>query len=104
MKRAAAGRDEAGTNAGAEVELIAPVEADEDSIKAMRPRRIGSCPGPDSGRWPLAGAQKELAQAMSRSGLILLGCFAGTYQIAQCMTGSLPLVALNCASVRTLTA
>jgi len=31
----------------------------------------------------LTGTQKELAQAMSRPCLILLGRFAGTHQIAQ---------------------
>ena len=46
--------------------------------------QIGSCPWLDSDRWTLTGSEKELAQAMLRSLLILLGCFAGTHQIAQC--------------------
>src|ERR1700734_4195539 len=47
------------------------------------PDQIGSCPRPDPSRWTLTRSQKELAQAMTRPRLILLGCFAGTHQIAQ---------------------
>ena len=33
----------------------------------------------------MTGAQKELAQPMPRSHLILLGCFAGTHKFTQCL-------------------